>query len=63
MSMKSYLPHLLTDLRQAHRPDGDGPGHPATLQQEIEEMERWMFTGPEATFREEMQDKHFLPST
>ena len=51
--MKNYLPHLFADLRQAHRPEPDeeeDSDRSLTLEQELEEMERWVFTEPEVTF-------------
>jgi hypothetical protein len=46
--MHPYLPHLLHDLRHAHRPDDDESiSSPPSIEEELEAVERYIGTDPE----------------
>lgn len=49
--MHPYLPHLLTDIKAAHRPEGgrEREHSPVSLWQELEEAERYATVEPELT--------------
>jgi hypothetical protein len=54
-SMHPYIPHLLNDIRAAHRVEDlcDRYNEPQTFEEQLEEMERWAageFENPEHTF-------------
>jgi hypothetical protein len=40
--MHPYLPHLLSDIKAAHRDESTEPDQPKTFLEELEEVERWL---------------------
>lgn len=40
--MHPYLPHLLADITAAHRTNAPAPVYPKTIEEELEEAERWL---------------------
>lgn len=40
--MHPYIPHLLADITAAHRTEAPEPVFPKTVEEELEDMERWL---------------------
>jgi hypothetical protein len=40
--MHPYIPHLLADITAAHRTELPHPKNPKTIEEELEEIERWV---------------------